>query len=83
MCFTTAQDVELNRHSEYRREIHGNDTDKKEVSGNHPPGRPEKKDAENEQPLRINPEGLLVNPEGIVIGPIVEGSYYMPARVPR
>jgi hypothetical protein len=80
MCFTAAQDVELNRHSEYRREIHGNDTDK--VSGNHPPGRPEKKDAENE-PLRINPEGLLVDCEGVVLGPLIEGSYYMPARVPK
>jgi len=81
MCFTAAQDVELNRQSEYRRGIHGNDTDNKkksqEVSGNRPPGRPEKE----EKPLRVNPEGLLVDNEGFVIGPVVEGTYLMPARV--
>jgi len=82
MHSSTTQDVELNRQKEHRKITHGNDTDNKnenqEISGNRPPGRPEKE----EKPLRVNPEGLLVDDEGTVFGPLVEGSYLMPARAP-
>jgi len=83
MYSSTTQDVELNRQKEHRKITHGNDTDNKtkesrEVSGNRPPGRPEKE----EKPLRVNPEGLLVDVEGTVVGPTIEGTYLMPARAP-
>jgi len=82
MYSSTFQDVELNQQKEHRKITHGNDTDNKnenqEVSGNRHPGRPEKE----EKPFRVNPEGLIVDNEGFVIGPVVEGTYLMPARAP-
>jgi len=80
MHSSTSQDVELNRQKEHRKITHGNDTDNKnenqEISGNRPPGRPEKE----EKPFRVNLEGLIVDNEGFVIGPVVEGTCLMPAR---
>jgi hypothetical protein len=79
---STVQDVELNRQLKRQRRTHGNDTNtkkkelqKRESSGDRPPGRPE-----NEKPFRINLDGLIVDDEGVVIGPVVEGTYLMPAR---